>query len=224
MRINQFVAGASGLSRRAADAAITTGRVQLNGLTATLGQSVETTDALTLDGAPLHQPATHSYVLLHKPAGYVSSRARQSAAPTLYGLLPAQWHRLKIAGRLDLESSGLIVLSDDGKFIQTLTHPTAGKIKRYELTLESPLSPAHRAQLEAGIPLRDGLSRVKVLTATGRRLTVTLSEGRNRQLRRTLGALGYTVLRLHRTQIGDIKLGDLPSGCWVETDQTGHSL
>jgi len=110
MRINQFVANASGLSRRAADAAITAGRVTLNGQIATLGQTAEATDGVALDGQPLTLLSKHVYLMLNKPAGYVSSRVRQNADPTLYELVPEHFHNLRIAGRLDRESSGLIIL------------------------------------------------------------------------------------------------------------------
>jgi 23S rRNA pseudouridine2605 synthase len=212
MRINQFVAAASGLSRRAADAAITAGRVTIDGHPATLGETTIPDAAISLDGQLLQLPNTHTYLMLHKPAGYVSSRARQGTDPTLYELLPAEYHRLRIAGRLDRDSSGLIILSDDGDFIQHLTHPSYEKTKIYELTLARAPTAADRAQLEAGVQLTDGPSHVKILATTGRHITVSLSEGRNRQLRRTFGALGLTVSRLHRTQMGPYKLGDLAPG------------
>lgn len=224
MRINQFVASSSGLSRRAADAAITAGRVSLNGQPASLGASVSAGDTVALDGSIITPRTSHSYVILHKPAGYVSSRARQGADPTLYDLLPKNLHFLRIAGRLDRDSSGLIVLSDDGEFIQALTHPSAEKIKRYQLTLDQPLTPADRRLLEAGVQLTDGPSHVQVEYVNGRSLAVTLGEGRNRQLRRTFGALGYRVDRLHRTQMGTFDLGSLPSGAWRATDRHGAPL
>jgi pseudouridine synthase len=224
MRINQFIAGSTDLSRRAADAAIAAGQVQVNGHTAAMGQLVDARDTVTLDGAPLTLRTAHTYVMLNKPAGYVSSRARQGADPTLYELLPAQFHSLRIAGRLDRDSSGLIVLSDDGDFIQQLTHPSAEKSKRYELTLESALSDTDRRKLEAGVMLTDGLSQVQVVRANGKSVGVALSEGRNRQLRRTFGALGYTITRLHRVAMGLFELGDLPSGQWRRTDRTGAAL
>jgi len=215
-RINQFVAAASGLSRRAADTAIAAGRVQLGGHTAKLGELVEPGTPVSLDGQPLTPPRAHQYVLLHKPTGYVSSRARQGQDPTLYELLPAEQRNLRIAGRLDRDSSGLILLSDDGPFINRYTHPSFGKTKLYELTLDRALTPAARRRLESGVELTDGPSRLRVISLNGRDLTVALSEGRNRQIRRTLGALGYGIERLHRTTIGPYELGDLPSGNWRE--------
>ncbi|HVQ44928.1 MAG TPA: pseudouridine synthase [Candidatus Saccharimonadia bacterium] len=222
MRVNQFVAAGSGLSRRAADTAIAAGRVLVNGEAAGLGQPIALADTVTLDGTPLTLPANHTYIMLNKPAGYVSSRVRQGSGPTLYDLLPATHHHLRIAGRLDRDSSGLIILTDDGAYIQQLTHPGAGKSKHYELKLARPLAAPDAAALERGVMLGDGLSRVKILNHRGRHVTVSLSEGRNRQLRRTFGALGYTVERLHRTKLGPFDLHDLPPGKWIKTDHADH--
>lgn len=215
MRINQYLAASSGLSRRAADAAIAAGRVMLNGQPATVGDQVDADGRVQLDGQVVRPPQTHTYVLLHKPTGYVSSRRRQGSDPTLYELLPTDLHHLQIAGRLDRDSSGLILLSNDGDFIQAITHPSHGKTKLYELTLSSPLTTAARGQLEAGVELEDGFSRVTVEHIQGRHVTVSLGEGRNRQLRRTFAALGHPVETLHRTRMGAYALGQLPAGGWT---------
>lgn len=215
-RINQYVAAASGLSRRAADAAVAAGRVRIENRVAKLGETVPNSATVMLDGSILVPPQTFRYVVMHKPAGYVSSRARQGKDPTIYDLLPADLRELRIAGRLDRDSSGLVLLSNDGPFINRYTHPSFGKTKLYELTLARPLSTADRNRLETGVELTDGLSRLHVQTTRGRHLTVELTEGRNRQIRRTLGALGYTVETLHRTEIGPYRLGDLPPGSWRE--------
>ncbi|HEY2004669.1 MAG TPA: pseudouridine synthase [Candidatus Saccharimonadia bacterium] len=215
-RINQFVAAASGMSRRAADTAVAAGRVQLGDHTAKLGELVEPDTPVSLDGQLLTPPLSHQYVLLHKPVGYVSSRTRQGQDPTLYELLPAEMRKLRIAGRLDRDSSGLVLLSDDGPFINRYTHPSFGKTKLYELTLDRALTGAARRQLESGVELTDGPSRLRVVSLNGRDLIVALTEGRNRQIRRTLGALGYAIARLHRTAIGPYELSDLPAGNWQE--------
>jgi pseudouridine synthase len=141
---------------------------------------------------------------------------RQGQEPTLYELLPPELQSLRPAGRLDRQSSGLVILSDDGAFIHELTHPSFNKTKLYELTLDHPLAEADRSRLETGVVLTDGLSRVGVVATKGRQITVSLTEGRNRQLRRTLGALGYTITRLYRTAIGPYAIGQLGSGQWQE--------
>jgi len=224
VRINRFVASSSGLSRRAADEAIAAGRVKINGHAAALGQNVEPAAAVTLDGTPLAIKTGHTYLMLNKPTGYVSSHVRQTADPTLYELIPAEYAKLRITGRLDRDSSGLILLSDDGDFIQSLAHPSRGKTKEYELTLSSAPTPDHLAKLAAGIPLRDGISRITVTTSSGKHLTVTLGEGRNRQIRRTFGSLGLTVERLHRTRIGSYELGNLPAGGWQLVNISGGKI
>lgn len=216
MRLNQYIASSTDLSRRAADAAIAEGRVSLNGQPAALGTTVALGDTVALDGRIITPRAAHTYVALHKPAGYISSRARQGADPTAYDLLPPEFRTLRLAGRLDRDSSGLLILSDDGAFIQELTHPSADKQKVYALTLESPISEADIKRLKKGVKLTDGPSHVHVITVSDKHLTVSLSEGRNRQLRRTFGALGYTILRLHRLSIGPYQLGDLKPGAWRE--------
>lgn len=215
-RINQYVAAASSLSRRAADAAVAAGRVQIGDHTATPGETVTAGTTVKLDGHVLKPPQIHHYVILHKPVGYISSRAQQGKDPTLYDLLPKNMRNLRIAGRLDRDSSGLVLLSDDGPFINRYTHPSHGKIKVYELELNKPLTATDRSRLETGVRLADGLSRLGILAQRGRHATVSLSEGRNRQIRRTLGALGYDVVVLHRTAIGNYRLGELKSGSWQE--------
>lgn len=215
MRINQFVANASGLSRRAADAAISAKRVTLNGQTATLGQAIDPNqDDIRLDGKSLKPTTAYTYLMLNKPTGYVSSRAQQGSDPTLYELIPPVHHRLRIVGRLDRDSSGLILLTDDGNFIQHHLHPSFEKSKIYELTLARPLTQTDLAKLERGVKLTDGISRLTFLAHNGRQVKVSLSEGRNRQLRRSFGVLGYTVDNLNRLSIGPYQLGGLPSGHW----------
>jgi 23S rRNA pseudouridine2605 synthase len=221
MRINQFVAAASGLSRRAADTAIAAGRVSVNGRPAQTGEQITPPTEVQLDGHILKLPLAHRLIMLNKPEGYVSSRRRQGTASTIYELLPSQYHDLRPVGRLDRDSSGLMLLTDDGDFIQRHTHPSYRKDKVYELTLARPVTSTDRHRLEQGIELDDGSSRVIVDVHEGAYLRVRLSEGRNRQLRRTLGALGYTVKRLHRLQIGPYQLGVLPPGHWQALSYDG---
>jgi len=216
MRINQFVARSSNLSRRHADAAIAAGRVTVNGHPAILGDTISDDDRVELDGQPLALVPVHTYLALHKPTGYVTSRRRQGSDPTIYELLPASAQRLRPAGRLDRDSSGLVLLSDDGDFIHRYTHPSFDKRKIYELTLSRSLEPADHKRLQTGVTLSDGPSRVTIERHRGPHVTVSLTEGRNRQLRRTFGALGYDVAALHRTHIGPYSIGKLKSGACHE--------
>ena len=214
MRINRFVASASGLSRRAADSAVTAGRVKIGDRTATLGEDVTTTDRITLDGASLRLP-TQKTVMLHKPVGYVTSRRQQGATPTIYALLPEELASLKPVGRLDRDTSGLLLLTNNGKLAQQLQHPSSGKVKRYQVWLDRPLTPGDLAKVRAGITLPDGISHMDI-TSDGDHYVVELEEGRNRQIRRSFGALGCRVIKLHRTNFGPFKLGSLPAGEWRE--------
>lgn len=217
MRINKFVAAASGLSRRAADAAISDGRVQVNGQPAEAGQDVGEHDAVTLDGKPVSAPAARQTILLNKPAGFVVSREGQGAR-TVYDLLPPELHQLKPVGRLDKDSSGLLLLTNDGQLAQELTHPKYHKTKIYEVRLDKPLAPLHRQMVaDHGVQLEDGpsqfeLERLHDGDDTAWRLR--LHEGRNRQIRRTFAALGYRVHQLHRTHFGAYELGHLRSGSY----------
>lgn len=216
MRINKFVASASGLSRRAADAAIAQGRVRIDGEPAALGEEVTKDQQVTLDSIPLHLPEEARTVLLNKPAGYVVSRNGQGSK-TIYDLLPPELHSLKPTGRLDKESSGLLLLTNDGELANTLTHPRFAKTKIYEVSLDKPLEPLHQQMIsDFGVQLDDGPSKLSLerIGTAGCDWKVTMQEGRNRQIRRTFAALDYTVNRLHRTQFGSYSLADTPLGKW----------
>jgi pseudouridine synthase len=214
MRINKFVAQATGLSRRAADQAIRDGRVTINGQPAELGDEVTDDLIIRLDDQLIELPAATITLILNKPVGYVSSRAGQGSQ-TIYELLPSEYHQLKPVGRLDKDSSGLLLLTNDGELANQLTHPRYAKTKIYDISLDKPLQPLHHQMInDLGVQLEDGSSQLSLqkLDASSRNWQVTMSEGRNRQIRRTFAALGYTVTKLHRTQFGPYQLSDLQSG------------
>lgn len=215
MRINQYVAQATGLSRRAADKAIATGHVKINGIQAELGAQVSPGDTITLAGKPVTPPSAFTYLLFNKPVGYVTSRNQQGSVPTIYDLLPAKYHSLKPVGRLDKDSSGLLLLTDDGNLAQQLAHPAEQKQKSYQVQLDKPLQPADQAAIGDGVRLEDGPSRLG-LSGSGQSWSVTMSEGRNRQIRRTFEALGYRVVKLHRTQLGPLAADNLEPGNYRE--------
>lgn len=208
MRINKFVAHASGLSRRAADAAIAQGRVTIDGRVAQLGDTVAGQAVVRLDNAQLTSPTTTLTILLNKPVGYVCSRAGQGSQ-TIYDLLPAEYQQLKPVGRLDKHSSGLLLLTNDGDLANQLTHPRYAKTKIYQVTLDKPLAPLHQQMInDIGVQLDDGSSRLTLAKQddVGQAWQVTMQEGRNRQIRRTFAALGYNVTTLHRTHFGPYQL------------------
>ncbi len=214
MRINKYIAQASPLSRRAADAAIQQGRVHLNDQLADAGSQVGDLDVVSLDGKPLFIEAPITTIQLNKPVGVVVSRDGQGAK-TIYDLLPPEYQLLNPVGRLDKHSSGLLLLTNDGGLANRLTHPRYAKIKVYEIRLNQPLAPLHQQMIsDRGLTLEDGLSKLQLekLDDTGYSWRVTMHEGRNRQIRRTFSALDYTVTRLHRTHFGSYSLNDIGKG------------
>jgi 23S rRNA pseudouridine2605 synthase len=211
MRINKFVATATGLSRRAADEAITAGRIQVNNAPPEVGAQISSHDTVTLDGVPITLPTALTTIMFNKPPGYVCSRSGQGSE-TIYSLLPAKFNRLKPVGRLDKDSSGLLILTNDGALANHLTHPRYVKTKVYEVQLDKVLQPLHQQMIvDHGVKLDDGPSQLYLvrLDSQGRDWQVTMHEGRNRQIRRTFAALGYKVEGLHRISFGPYRLGNL---------------
>lgn len=216
-RLNKFLALHLGISRRQADNLIEKGIVRVNDMPAVLGARIQETDEVFVGDKPVNTKTAFVYLALHKPAGYVCSRRRQGESPTVYELLPADYQRLKTVGRLDRDSSGLILLTNDGDFAQRMTHPSYRKIKQYDVVLDRPLEPLHQQMIsDFGVDLDDGKSQLTLERQSDDRTEwqVTMSEGRNRQIRRTFTAVGYTVIALHRTKFGDYTLGDLESGAF----------
>ncbi len=219
VRLNKFLAERLGLSRRQADDAIAAGKVLVNDSPAILGARIDKNDKVCYNGVIIPFDVGYLYVGLNKPAGYVCSRKAQGEFPTIYELLPAKYHDLKTVGRLDKDSSGLILLTNDGDFAFKMTHPSFTKTKIYEVELDHALEPLHQQEIsDFGIEIGDGVSKLGLtrLDDSRRRWRVEMSEGRNRQIRRTFGALGYTVTRLHRTAFGSYQLSGLEPGKFAE--------
>ena len=215
MRINKYVASASSLSRRGADAAIEQGRVLVNGHEPTPGQDVTDKDLVSLDGRVITAPAATITIMLNKPVGYVVSRDGQGSE-TIYDVLPEEYRQLQPIGRLDKFSSGLLLLTSDGQLANELAHPRYVKTKVYEVLLGQELAPLHRQMIsDHGVKLADGVSKFqleRMEEGNDRRWRISMTEGRNRQIRRTFLSLGYGVSRLHRTQFGEHSLGTLATG------------
>ncbi|HSX29181.1 MAG TPA: pseudouridine synthase [Candidatus Saccharimonadales bacterium] len=205
MRVNRYVALATGLSRRAADTVIAEGRVYVNGVMPTPGQDVGQNDTVTFNGQTIQAPSETQTILLNKPVGYVVSRDGQGSK-TVYDLLPPELHHVKPVGRLDKDSSGLLLMTTDGQLAQKLTHPSYQKEKIYEITLDKPLSPQDIAAVQNGVMLEDGISKLHITHQANKSYTVRMHEGRNRQIRRTFATIGYNVAKLHRTHFGDYTL------------------
>lgn len=214
MRINKYIARATDLSRRAADRAVAEGRVLINERVADAGSQVAEQDMVTLDGRLIFVDQSIITIMMHKPTGYVVSRQGQGAK-TIYDLLPDAYQSLQPVGRLDKDSSGLLLLTNDGVLANQLTHPRYAKVKLYEIRLDRPLEPLHQQMIsDRGLSLDDGLSRLQLekLDESDYSWRITMREGRNRQIRRTFDALGYSVRRLHRTHFGNYELADLAKG------------
>lgn len=212
MRLNRFLAQASGISRRQADQCIREGRVRVDGRSAQLGEQITPRMQITLDGQPVSLPNQTTTIMLHKPTGYIASRRQQGSTPTIYSLLPEELHDLKYIGRLDKDSRGLLLLSNDGELIQQYTHPKHEKNKIYHVTLNRPLDLSDLTALNEGVYLDDGLSRLETTVLHDNTYEVRIYEGRNRQIRRTFKVLGYEVTDLLRTELGEYSLDDLREG------------
>lgn len=217
IRLNKYIAGALAVGRRQVDSLIEKGKVLVNGERPELGARVRPGDHITVNGKPLpDQAKPYVYLALNKPVGYICSRRQQGETPTIYSLLPASYRHLKPVGRLDKDSSGLILLTNDGDFAHQMTHPRFIKVKQYEVTLSKSLQPLHRQMIsEFGVQLPDGPSKLgleRIGEGQDNKWLVIMHEGRNRQIRRTFGSLGYAVIALHRTQFGPYKLGTLKEG------------
>lgn len=220
-RLNKFIAARLSIGRRAADDLIERGHVLVNGAHPDLGAQVSETDTITVKGKPLAEEQTYTYLAFNKPVGYVCSRRQQGDNPTIYAILPQQYHHLKPVGRLDKDSSGLLLLTNDGDFAHRMTHPSFHKQKSYEVTLDAPLQPLHRQMIsDFGLDLPDGKSKLileRLQDGNDKAWRVGMHEGRNRQIRRTFAALGYDVIKLHRTHFGPYSLGNLKPGTLEQT-------
>jgi pseudouridine synthase len=214
MRINKFLAHHTHLSRRKADEVISAGLVMINGQIAHLGSTVKETDNVSIDGSPVHTHASTTLVMLHKPEGYVCSR-RGQGSKTIYELLPPEYYRLNPVGRLDKDSSGLLLLTDDGELLNELSHPSNSHTKSYIVTIDMPLNHEDEVLLTRGIDIGDNRpSRLQLRLLDTKRLVwqVKISEGRNRQIRRSFATVERRVMSLHRTHFGQYSLADLETG------------
>jgi 23S rRNA pseudouridine2605 synthase len=210
MRLNQFLAKHTALSRRSADEAIGSGRVKINGEVAVVGQTIVEQDRVSMDDIDIVLQRTTT-IMLNKPVKTICSTAQQGNVPTVYSLLPESLQHLSYLGRLDKDTSGLLIMSNDGDLIQRISHPSHKVDKQYLVQLDQTLSEDDQTKLEKGIMLDDGISALQI-TGRGRDWKVTIHEGRNRQIRRTFEALGYTVTKLRRQKIGKLDLGNLRTG------------
>ena len=218
-RLQKLLAAAGVASRRHSEALIRAGRVRVDGhVVVELGARADPArQRVEVDGRPISLPGRHTYLLLNKPPGYVSTAADPQGRPTVFDLLP-RGQRLFSVGRLDFNSEGLLLLTDDGPLAYRAAHPRFGLEKEYEVWTEPPDREQVR-RLWAGVELEDGRTapaRLRWLgeTRQGAVLALTIHEGRNRQVRRMFAAVDLPVYRLLRVRVGPLRLGDLAPGEW----------
>jgi len=217
-RLHKLIAAAGLASRRQAEGWIKSGRVQVNGRVASLGESADPeADRIEVDGRPIRARERKYYVLLNKPSGYVTTLHDPGGRPIVSELVRDIPARLHPVGRLDLTTEGLLLLTNDGELTQRLAHPRHEVDKTYLVRLRGCLSPEAERRLATGVVLEDGLTapaRVeKVRTGTSHTwLELTIHEGRNRQVRRMCEAVGYPVSRLKRIRLAFLDLREIPTG------------
>jgi len=218
MRLNRYLAACGIGSRRRCEEIVTAGRVQVNGARAALATRVGPEDEVCVDGRPVAPVSQVGVWLLHKPAGVVCTARDERGRRTVLDLARERGIAVRVfpVGRLDLETTGLLLLTNDGGLAFRLTHPSHGVEKEYEAQVAAPLPEATLERLRTGVELEDGpTSPCEVeqeRAAQTTRLRLVLHEGRKRQVRRMLAAVGAPVLTLHRVRVGPIRLGALPPG------------
>ena len=215
MRLNAYLARAGIASRRSADELIKAGRVTVNGEAGQLNTFVEQADRVEVDGRAV-APQPLAYVLLHKPAGVVTTARDPQRRPTVVDLVRHE-ARVVPVGRLDADTTGALLLTNDGPLAHRLAHPRYGVDKVYEVEVEGDPNEDQLRQLTEGVQLDDGRTAPARARRLGpHRLELILHEGRKHQVKRMCDAVGLPVLRLHRSRYDGLELGDLPAGEWRE--------
>lgn len=220
MRLQKYLARCGVASRRACEKLIEQGKVAVNGtVVTTLGSKVVPGDTVTVDGAPVKEESKKVYIMLNKPEGYVTTVSDEQGRSTVMELIEDVHQRVYPVGRLDFNTEGLLLMSNDGDFTMKVTHPSHKMDKVYQAVVSGVPSHFDIEKLERGVYI-DGVKTAKakasLISAEGGRALVelTIHEGRNRQVRKMFDAIGYPVLKLKRVAIGNIVLGNLPLGKW----------
>src|SRR3954470_14979330 len=215
MRLNRFLA-ASGLgSRRGVEELIRAGRVRINGrVVEDLATQVGPDDTVKV-GSRVLKAEEPVHAVLYKPRGYVVTASDERDRKTIYELLPEDWPRVFHVGRLDKDSEGLLIVTNNGDLSLAITHPRFKIEKEYEVMIDKAFDPAHREKLLRGFHIIGGRAKMEAVTQTAeRKLRVVLRQGIKRQIRLMLYDIGYEVERLVRTRIGPIRIGDMEPGQW----------
>lgn len=228
-RVQKVMAARGLCSRRAAEAIILEGRVKVNGRPVSLGDSMDPDrDVINVDGTSYYpeKKKKYRYILLYKPRGYLITAKDDRGRRTVMDLLGDVNERVYPVGRLDKDSEGLLLLTNDGEFANLITHPGAGVSKLYRTSVRPVASEEQIAQLASGVTLDDGSrtmpASVRVIGEEPNRsvLEISIKEGKNRQIRRMCEAVGLQVIRLRRTSVGPIKLGMQKPGTWRDLTLT----
>jgi 23S rRNA pseudouridine2605 synthase len=219
VRLNAYLARAGVASRRKADELIKSGRVTVNGEPGQLNTFVAKHDRVELDGQPLtRQPL--AYVLLHKPAGVITTASDPHGRPTVVELVADRGIRLVPVGRLDADTTGALLLTNDGELAHRLAHPRYEVEKVYEAEVEGEPSDEALHRLQEGVQLDDGATApAKARRLASSRIELAIHEGRKHQVKRMLAAVGHTVLRLHRSRYADLTVEGLAAGEWRELSE-----
>ncbi len=224
MRINKFLSEAGITSRRGADKWIEAGRVVINGTTAELGSKVEDGDLVEVDGKPVSVEEQLVYLMLNKPVGITSTTERHVQG----NVVDFVNHPLRIfhIGRLDKDSDGLLLLTNDGDIVNEILREEHGHEKEYIVTVDRSITDQFIREMEQGVPILDTVTKpCKVRKLGSKKFNITLTQGLNRQIRRMCTALGYNVVNLRRMRIMNLTLGNLPVGQWRDlTDSERKGL
>jgi pseudouridine synthase len=223
MRLNAYLARAGIASRRAADELIKAGRVRVNGEPGRLNTFVASNDTVEVDGEPV-TPQQLAYVLLHKPAAVVTTARDPQGRPTVVDLVGVT-ERVVPVGRLDVDTTGALLLTNDGPLAHRLAHPRYGVEKTYEVDVEGTPDEAALERLARGVELEDGVTAAARARRLGpSRIELTIHEGRNRQVKRMCEAIGHPVRRLHRAAYAGLTLEGLEPGQWRELEPSEVEL
>lgn len=231
IRLQKYISECGIASRRKAEELIAAGKVKVNGKPASIGDKVDPKrDTVVVAGKKLVKSKKNKYIMLHKPRGFITTLSDEMGRKCIAQLVEDVGTRVYPVGRLDRDSEGLLLLTDDGEFANALTHPTHHVPKTYRVTVRPSINEEQITKLTTGIEIDGRMtmpSEVRVIEKKEGRvvLEIIIYEGRNRQIRKMCDALGLEVARLKRTQIGSVKLGMLKQGDWRNlTEEEVHKL
>ena len=220
MRINKYIASSGVCSRRKAEEYILEGKVLINGVVNTeLGYKVKDGDVVVVDGKQISLEENKVYIMLNKPKGYVTTSKEQFGRPSVLDIVKVE-ERVYPVGRLDMDSEGLLILTNDGDFSNNIIHPTKHITKKYEVVLKENITETAIKKLENGVDIGGYVTRpAKVEKVSDKKILITIGEGKNRQVRRMIEVVDNKVVNLKRIAIGGLKLDKLKSGEYIMLDK-----